>query len=75
MKAHAIEIERFALEAAALLDDRGSFRYYRACAWEYPLNFLEGTVAYVMTLPEDLMTVSRSELFKVIVGMACPEED
>ncbi|MDB5254656.1 MAG: hypothetical protein JWL92_32 [Candidatus Nomurabacteria bacterium] len=49
--------------------------YYRSYALTYPRHFLEDTMYYVMNVPDDLITVSKPELFKLILGMTYVEED
>ena len=66
--------EAFAKELMELLKDYASFAYYRSCVETYPRQFLEDTLFYVLDVPEDLITVTRSQLFKVILGMTYIED-
>ena len=70
--------ESFATEMMRRLEDCGgknAHAYYCDCALTYPRHFLEDTMFYVANVPEDLVTVSKSELFKIILGLTYVEED
>lgn len=69
--------ESFASEMMRRLEDcEGKINrsYYRSIAAEYPRYFLEATIQFAANMPEDIITVSRSELFKIILGMTYVEE-
>ncbi len=68
----------FATRLMRSLRDKGgklAHATYREYALAYPRPFLESTLRYVTSVPPDIATVSRRELFKRILDMTHAEED